>query len=1162
MNFNLIWRILITMKLVLILSVLFMYQAYGKANAQTVTLSCENSSIKSIFKEINRQTGYEFFYSSNMLEDAQPVSVTLKEAPLSKALESCFENQPFSYAIKGKTIVVTPALASQVVTIKGTVTDKNRQPLIGANVHVKGTQKGAATDLNGHYSIEVPINATLVFSFIGFKKQEIVADGQTQINIVLEEEDFELSELTFYSTGYQKIKPEQSTGSLSVIKAREFDTRVNTTDFLAGLQNKIPGLLINNDIQFEENSLFQIRGVSTIYGNRQPLIVVDGFPTELSLDMINPNEIESITVLKDAAAATVYGSRSSNGVIIIERKKAQIGKPKINFRSTISVTPKENYSRYRWDKEGSKTITEWEKINPTSLVTDKAWDHLPTLNGQSYNLNPAVSIMANWKSPLAPITIEERDRQLAQLASYNNTNDYAPLFLRAATTQTYNLDISGGNESVRYYITTNYSNTKQTQIKNDQSLFRLSGRTTVDITNRLSLDLTTDFNVSDRSNVPVPNINDIYTYERFQDNLGNPLSIHHGSNAHPIYNDFLMRTGLHDNLYYPLQDIHNVSDNTRSVSNRITANFGYKFTDNFNVSFGGVYESMHLDNKHLANENSAEARQYMNRYTTGTVGKLILNVPQGGVLKQGSTGKEGFTLRAQLNYNKNVADNHVFNIILGGEVREIIDQSKTAAFFGYDDLTLFTMPVDFRSLEGMSSATYGNFNPRLSFASLFNQGYENNRFVSAYSNLVYSYKRKYSLTGSIRIDQSNLFGTNPKYKYKPLWSVGAAWNIHREGFMENLDFVNSMKLRVAYGFNGNVAKNALPQVIAQNGLNSLTPSEVTQMLSLFSYANSGLKWEQTQNFNVGLDMKLFNVVNLNLDYYIKKSTDILATNQIDATKGGSSALINKASIRNKGFEIDLDADWIKRRTLNWNTGLIFSYNTSKVLDVYNPNIITSSQSRNYISGSYSNYLKDYSVGAVFALRHAGVDNEGHPLAFGSDGVAKRYFTKDQGVDELEYLGSSIPVFNTGLSNRVDVGNFYLYCMVHFYGGFKTRVPSPNINGSKRPLEGASNYWKQAGDEAKPDILPFPNNSNAYYLNFTDKYTVNGAYLTLGDLTASYSFRESRFVKNSGIDNLELRLQASNIYTVGFNKYNFSKATRSFEKSYMTPTYTLGLYVNF
>ena len=1038
-------------------------------------LKIKNTSVHEVIQAISEQSNFEFVYNNDDLQKLPKVDIDVTDAPIKQVLDICFKNTNMEYKIVDKVIIISPKQAnegeqkkktSQDFTISGRVADEEGFPLPGATVLIKGTFKGTTTNSDGNYSIKVSKGSVLVFSFVGYQTQEIaVSSEKTEIDVVMQESVAELGEVAVISTGYQLIKPEQSTGSVAIMRVKEYNSRINTTDFLTSLENRIPGLLINNDIDFEGNSLFQIRGISTINGGRQPLIVLDGFPTELSLDMINPNEIESVTVLKDAAAATVYGVRASNGVIVIERKKAKAGKVNVNFQATAGFTPKENYDRYRWDEDASNTIIEYNQIYYKNSITSSTWDRIISPGtGKNYNYPAPGLIMAQESASV--ITEEEAEQQFEELGAYNNTKDYARLFLRTAVTQTYNLDISGGNDNALYYITVSYADNNASQIKNGSNQFRLSGRSMIKFSERFSLNLTTDFQQSKSTSVPIPDIGSVYPFERFQDDEGNPLPLYNGSNTNSYYNDYLISIGLMDNMYYPLVDINEISDKTHTINNRITANFRYNIGNGFTFNFGGVYETSHTDTKHLANENSSETRQYINFYATEGYDGPVLNIPQGGFLKQNKASRESYTLRAQLNYDKQITKDHSLNLILGWEVRDVLDKSNTASYFGYSDQTLLHQPVDY-TLFSYFSPPYIN-NSSLSYTSLFNQKYTDNRYFSVYSNVVYAYKGKYSFTGSIRIDQSNLFGTNPKYKYKPLWSVGAAWNIHKEKFMPEADWIKSLKLRIAYGFNGNVAKNALPEVIAKAGLYNFSSGTVP-ILYLISYANSGLRWEQTRNFNMGLDFSIFKNITGSIDYYSRKSRDLLATNQIDATQGGTSAIINQASIRNNGLEISLHADWITRKSFNWNTGLVFAYNNSKVLQVYNIFINPTSSSSDYVSGSYSNYLEGYAIGAMFSYRYAGTDSEGYPLIYEENGNPKQ-FTYNGPKSDVDYSGKSIPSFNLGLSNRVDIGNFYVYCMINFYGSFKVRVPMPDPSVT-RPLEGAANYWKQAGDEVNPNILP-------------------------------------------------------------------------------------------
>lgn len=1186
------------MKLTLILLTAAALQVSAKGSAQTVTFTGKEVSLKEVFSAIKQQTGYVVLFDYNVLKDSRPVTVVASNQQLSDFLTEVLKGQKLDFSIRKKTIFIKKApdsIASEDNTdvhlepedkkpIRGVVRDADGDPLSGANIVIKGSRKGISAAADGSFTIEADMGDVLLITSVGhqtveYKITRSVIASSDHLVITLKRSINKLDEVEVtVNTGYQRIRPEQSTGAVSQISTKEYESQIST-NFLDGLVNKLPGLMINNNVLFTSkdpsgnttsNSLFSIRGISTMSANQSPLIVIDGYPTELTMDMIDPNEIKTVTILKDAAAATVYGVRASNGVIVIERKQASLGKPRFSFRATSGITPKENYSRYRWDPNAPTVVTNYERDNYGKSVSASSWGQLiakSSFSGVAYP--PAYYILAQSAANI--ITPAQTAESYTALESYNDAKDYSRLFLQSALTQTENLDISGGNENALYYITANYTGNRLEQIKNNNDRLLLSGRTTLKLSNRFSLELTTDYQEEHVTAAPVPDINTIYPYEHFQDVNGNPLPIAAGSGTNPFYNNYLMSLGMEDNLDYPLVNVNQISDKTHTVNNRITANFQYKIGHGFDITFGGIYETSRSDLQHYASEESSEARQYINSYVTqNTDGTLKFNVPKGGFLRQETDNTSSYTARAQLNYNKKLG-NHSINAILGSEVRDVTEKGNTASYFGYNDQTLLQQPVDYTDIA--SGAIVGSFLQPLTlsnYINYFNQAYSDDRYISGYGNLVYSFKNTYSLTGSMRIDQSNLFGTNPKYKYKPLWSVGAAWNINKEKFMEDISWINMLKLRIAEGFNGNVAKQSLPQVIAQSTLNTYT-SPSSPALSLLSYANRSLRWEQTNNFNLGLDYLIFRHISGSIDYYKKKSTDLLGNVQIDPTIGVSPSLINDASINNNGLEISLHADWIATKKLNWNTGFILARNTSKVLKVYQ-NVAYSPQIINSLG-----YVQNYPVGALFAYRYAGLDSAGLPLLRGAKGalyhtdnnnstytnkVAALMATDTSGL--IRYMGSSIPTINAGMSNRVDIGSFYIYCMLNYYGGFKVSVPRPNPS-VLRPLKGAGNYWKQPGDENTTDVMALTGyqlaNSN-YAYNYADRYVVNGDYISLGDVTLSYSLDRTDFVKRTGFSHFEIKLQTTNIWTVGLNKYNYSMATGSYAKSYLTPTYTVGIFTNF
>lgn len=1183
-------KLLLIMKLTIVLLFAITMQVSATAFAQKVTLHQREITLKQLFKVITQQTGYDILYQPDKVNESLKVNADFKDTPLKEVLEKSLLNQPLEFAIDEKAIVISEKAIPQKAatrlvipvvlppeTITGSVVDTAGKPLPLATVSLSASEKNnttttvslkrTTTDAKGKFIITgVPAgDYTLLITAIGYRPiiKAIKVTGETTLALgefTLRETVAALNEVTV-NTGYQLIKPEQSTGAVSRIGTKDYESQIST-DFLSGLANKVTGLLINNDIGFEGGSLFQIRGISTISGNRQPLIVLDGYPTELSLDLIDPNEIKSVTILKDAAAAAIYGVRASNGVIIIERKQAAQGKLKLDLRGTFGITPRENYSRYRWAPNASADVINYERDYYKNSITSGTWANITNANsGSPVNYPAPVLVMAQQAAGL--ITADQANRAFANIGSYNNISDYSKLFLRTAATQTYNMDMSGGNENALYYITTNYTGNAAQQVGNDNNRFLLSARTSLKLSKRLSLELTTDYQESRANSVPTPDINQVYPFERFQDDYGKPLPILTGSSVNPYYNAATMSLGFLDNLYYPLVEMNQVKTKSHTTNNRITGNFKYLIGNGLDLTFGGIYENSSTNYSYYASAQSSAVNQIINHYATiGTTG-IVYGIPQGGYLQQQHQESSSITGRAQLNYNKYFGKDHSINAILGAEIRDVKTQGNSAAYFGYNDQTLLQQPVNYQTLLGSTFST-GYFpydGGRVNYNNLFNQNYNDNRFLSGYTNIVYSFKNRYSLTGSARIDQSNLFGSDPKYHYKPLWSLGTAWNIDKESFMQGIDWVKSLKVRAAYGFNGNLATNALPQVIAYSGFNKLGPVAIPQ-LSLLNYGNSALRWEQTRNFNAGLDYSIFKSITGSLDFYDKRSKDILANSQIDPFKGGSSALVNTASIDNKGIEGSLHADWISRRRFNWNTGLIVSYNKSKVLDVYNNNISPTSASYNYVVNSYTGYLKGYPVGAVFNYKYAGTDNTGYPMVYGADGKAHKLLSPDGGKGDVVYSGNSIPGINVGLSNRVDVGNFYFYCMINYYGDFKVSVPLPTPSAI-RPLSGsADNYWKKPGDENIPGILPALSYLSSPYLNYLDKYAVNGDYFTLGTVTASYNIGNMPFLKKAGFSHFEIKLQATNIYTVALNKYNYSVATGNYAKPYVTPTYTMALFTSF
>ncbi len=1143
----------------MLLLILQMMAASAQVLTKTVSISLQRKPLSAILQNIGKQAECKISFPAEEVAAFQDVSIECRNCSVADAIGKALLHTGLEFKLVNTTIVVfkkpaANAAPAQTITVQGVVRNEMNAPL--PYVSVASGKKGVITSEDGSFLLpDLPADAPVRFSLIGFDPRTIMAKDLANGHPVILTSPGKNLNTVEVTTAYQRIRPEQSTGAIASISTKEYESRIST-DFLSGIQNKLPGLLINTDLKFEDNSLFQIRGLSTISANKQPLIVVDGYPTELSLSAINPNEIKSVTVLKDAASATIYGVRASNGVIIIERKQAEVGKTKLAFRTTLGITPKEQYSTYRYAPNSAKL----------NYLRDSYKDgaDLP-VDWSNYENNPSVyqpgfEILLDKKA--GRITEQQLEQRFAALAAYDNAADYSRLFLRTAVNQQYDVNMSGGTERATYYISANYMNNRRNTVNNINHQFLLSARGTYKFNKKLSLELTTDYLETKANLAPVPDIKSLYGYERFTDSLGNPAAIFTGSNMNPVFNQLNIQRGLYDNMNYPLVNINEISDINRTLNNKIIANFNYKITKGLNLRFGGIYENSTARLKHYASEKSSEARQYVNRYAESNANGLLFNVPKGGYINKKSISSINYTLRAQLDYNRIFQQQHSLNLIAGAEIRKVTSESATSSTFGYNDQTLLQQPVDFNKiLTGSWLSKYASGNPGLTFSNLFGRTYADDRYISGYFNGIYSYRSKYSLSGSLRVDQSNLFGTDPKYRYKPLWSLGAGWNIDQENFLQDASWLDQLKLRVAYGINGNTSKASIPQIVAAFATNLRTYPSSTS-LELSSMENKALRWEETANFNAGLDFRLFGRINGNIDYYNRKSKDLLAASQIDPTKGASSATLNAASIQNNGLELSLNADWISRKRFNWNTGIILARNTNKVVSLYVNNTL---QSYLYLT---NNYIVGYPVGAMFSYRYAGLDTAGLPLMYDVNGKVKSpgFGTADQGLKDLTYNGNSIPSINGGISNRIDIGNFYFYCMIDYYGGFKTRIPAPSVY-DYRPLAGAENYFRVKGDEAKTDIMGlYPywlyNSYHTYVYNYADKNVVSGAYLVLRDITISYNLRNLKGIRQAGFTNFEIKAQASNITTLGLNSYNYSVATGSYARRFLVPTYTIGLFTNF
>lgn len=509
-------------------------------------------------------------------------------------------------------------------------------------------------------------------------------------------------------------------------------------------------------------------------------------------------------------------------------------------------------------------------------------------------------------------------------------------------------------------------------------------------------------------------------------------------------------------------------------------------------------------------------------------GELTLNVPQGGQLNQTRGTSHSYTLRAQLNFMKEMGD-HYITAIGGAERRQVKTTSTANYYMGYDNNSLGYKPINPLILDPLSGTESlgGSFDW---VYTDYNYMYEReDRYVSFYANASYAYDSRYDITGSIRVDQSDLFGTDPKYQYRPLWSLGGSWHAKQENFMKDVTWLNNLTFRLTYGIGGNVPKDAGPYL-------TLYALEYNSWVSDFgatikNQANPTLRWEKTKTLNLGIDFALLkNRLSGSIDLYSKNTVDLLANRNADPTLGWNQVMLNYGKMYNRGIELSLNSRNIETRDFRWGTALTFGYNKNKLTDVEDADANVFDYTNGYAS------VKGYPIGAVFSHRYAGLSAaDGTPLYYSNE--SSEPVSQITSIDDLEYSGTRIPRFTGSLENTFSYKNFDLSFMFVFYGGHVFRdqaaaylslPPTTNI------YNGVLNAWRQPGDELLLNVTPAITGvslSTEYDLHpwYTANIHVKKAdFLKLRDISLTYNF-DKQLVRRIGMSSLALTLQAQNLF---------------------------------
>ncbi len=1142
--------------------------------SQTINYSAENVSLETVFKAIKDQTGYVFFYNYDFIKDIGNINVDFKETSLEDALKKCLDGHSLSYLIENQTIAIIQnggaVGENNTLTISGRVFTSDLKTLPGATILIKGTTKGTTTNENGEFKLsQLNKDDVIVVSYIGFQPKEFTIVDESFLEITLLAKTTELTEAVVYATGYQEISKERATGSYTKIDNKLFNYKAGGgIDVVSRLEDLTTGLLINRKTSNQalgNLANMTIRGANDFgYAgptDGSPLIVIDDIPYNGNVENINPNDVENITILKDAAATSIYGARAANGVIVIITKKASYNKDfKLNFNTTISISDKPDL--FSIPTLGSSDFIDLEKklYDAGKYEYELLWS--PT--GKTSVVSPAVRLFAEGA--------ELDDPRITALRNHDLRNDLMKYVYRKQINQQYNVNLSQGTEKLNFFTSIGYDKNLEAQQGNDND--RISLRTNIKFKPIKKLELSSSFvytqkkstsngTIAQGPNIMWPRKSGYYPYARLADDLGNPLALPNKYRIGWAETEGAKR-GL-DWTYVPLNDVNEYEGKNKVWDLILKFNADYSILPSLKLALYYQYEKSTGNDSRYYTENSFLARDYINSYTENPGPNQIRHIPIGGILNTTNTSLISNSIRQQLNFDKTWNDKHNISAIAGSELIETITESSSPPrIFGYNPEYLSSGIVDFKNpvtYMGYSSSIDGG---KHSF-SKYTQ-----RNVSIYANTAYAYDNRYIFSFSIRKDGSNLFGAKTNQKFNPFWSVGGSWNVSNESFYK-AEWLPYLKFSMSYGKGGNIGSNQSAYLTTQ--LSSAGYSYYTG----FPYAritrlpNPELRWMTVATLNMRFDFALKNNrLNGSLDYFSKKSKDIFSEVSLDPITGKTRQILNGGELSGKGIELVLNSQNLTVGDFKWNSNLLFTYNKSKVekYDYTRPINSLPSTSALAVMEGYDSYL-------LFSYNFAGLDELGNPQGY-VDGVltsADSYsnsnkLTRPTSIDELVKHGSTVPIYYGALRNSLSWKGFEFSFNLSFKFGYYFRKETIEYNGIEsnwgRVNPDYADRWKTPGDELTTNIPSEPD-YNDWSIGVRDNFYKNssatvakGDHIRLQDVNLSYTFNNPGL----SIQNLRVYVNASNLGII-WRANDWGLDPDLFYGSYTTPRIiTFGLSASF
>lgn len=1154
------------MKLTFILTLIGLVHANASIYSQVVTLKLKNLTIKDVASVVKKQTGYVISGSSSVIADIGRISIDVQDMPINNFLDHILKGQNITYKKEGKNIVLMRAVDAPSTTtttfellqpsgldITGTVRDSLGNGISWVSVHIVGAKLGTLTSDRGSFSLSnVPRDASVQFKSIGY--EDVTLKATVVMNVVMQSKLGDIGEVVV-NTGYQKIARERATGAVTTITSDQLDSRF-TPNIMDNLEGRVAGLVNYGD-------RIMIRGTGTLFAESRPLLVVDGLPVEIAYEDLNPYDVESITILKDAAASAIYGARASNGVIIVTTKKAKnLNKIDVEVSSNTTVWQNRNvdYADNWYMSPAQQVDKENDYFKWLYNEAPNAADQLTAMDNAlagtgSLRLNPTPIQYAHYQLKKGLIQQSELDSRLAQYRTQNFAKDYADNLLRKRVLQMHNVSARHRTDNFQSNLVLNFKGDNTGKVHDKDNQINIFYKGTYDMTKWLTINFSVNNifqRAEERRSNYVENTMDPFSlpayYSLFNPD-GSPANISPGwTHYYTPYSTWVEdNKALRPMHYYLLDEVNLNKHKIERQNARYHGELLFKIIDGLTFNTQYVYEANRQSVINNSEADSYVMRLMRNVYTIKNPnGTYRYMIPQtGGRLATENLQGDHWTARAQANFSRVIKNVHHIDLLAGIEFRETNTKGYRNLYLGWDDQlqSHANSTVNYNELWNINNtSSYASgyparqfiYNPFIENAMILNAPGGNltevrRRNASGYANMTYTYDRRYNAFGSIRKDFADVYGLATEFRGSPFGSFGLSWNLNNESFMAQYKAINLLKLRTSYGYTGNIYQGATSYMTATTGL--VNNNTGLPRASIESPGNPALSWEKTGTFNIGAEFMLFDSrLRGVIDWYNKKSDQVFSNQTLEVTKGFNSLVMNMANLKNNGVELTLGYDWFRakdRNAFSWTTSGTASWNKNEVTRVE----VQANSAYQIVSIGYK---EGYPVRSLFSYKFAGLTENGVQSWYAEDGR----IIPDVGIQSatpgsVYFTGQADPKYTYAMENQLSWKGLSLNLMMVFYGGHHLRANQVQIDWEPSASPVRSWYLDSWTPENTDTNIPgiWQDNkaggTQPAVQNNTDIFVHAADFLKIRNFVLGYDVPRTALTK-IGMNNLRLRFQMNNL----------------------------------